>query len=240
MLADRIRLRQLKLILAPGEQGTLRRASTAINVTQPTATKMLADLEQITGMALYERRPRGLLATPHGREGLAFATEIMAEFDRLLVSLDALSRGSAGELVAGAILGATPDVIVRAVLELKQAQPLLTIKLRDEASDHVLAPLESRAIDIAVGRFNDASQHNHYSYEPLGDEALCVVGRTRHPLAGKCRLRLVDLAGQRWIMQSIATPARQIREVEFGKSGVSTPADIIEANSILTMIQLAD
>ena len=41
--ADRLRLRQLKLLMEIGEQGTLGRASTALNVTQPTATKMLAD-----------------------------------------------------------------------------------------------------------------------------------------------------------------------------------------------------
>ncbi len=75
-------------ILGLGEQGALRRASTAINVIQWTATKMVADLKQITGMALYERRLRGLLATPYWREVLASATKIMAGFDRLLVSLD--------------------------------------------------------------------------------------------------------------------------------------------------------
>ena len=47
--ADRLRLRQLRLIVALGEQGTLRRAAVAINVTQPTATKMLAEVEDNLG-----------------------------------------------------------------------------------------------------------------------------------------------------------------------------------------------
>lgn len=240
LLADRLRLRQLKLLIAIGEQGTLRRSAVVLNVTQPTATKMLAECEAILGVALYERRPRGLYATPAGREMLAFATRVMAEFRRALASLQALENGGGGELIVGAILGATPDVIARAVLDMKEQKPRLTIKLSGESSDQVLAMLEDRTVDVAVGRFSNATQHNFFRYEPLGDEALCIVARAGHPLAGERRLRLKDLAAQRWVMQFIETPARQILEMEFGKAGMSTPADMIEANSIFTIIQLLE
>ncbi len=40
------------------------------------------------------------------------------------------------------------------------------------------------------------------------------------------------------MLQSIETPARQILEAEFGKAGAATPGDMIEANSILTIVQL--
>ncbi len=51
-------------------------------------------------------------------------------------------------------------------------------------------------------------------------------------------LRLIDLADKRWVMQSIATPSRQILEYEFGRAGMPTPSHMIEAISILVMIQL--
>lgn len=236
-LADRLRLRQLRLLIALGEQGTLRRAAAAMNVTQPTATKMLAECEAIFGAALYERRPRGLHATPAGREVLGLATRVMAECGRSLTTLAGLERGG-GELVVGAILGATPDFIVQAVLDLKARWPELVVRLRGESSDQVLAMLEDRVVDVAVGRFSKPTQHNLFRYEPLGDEALCLVARAGHPLVRARRLRLRDLTEQRWVMQSIETPARQILEAEFGKTGAATPSDMIEANSILTIVQL--
>jgi DNA-binding transcriptional LysR family regulator len=100
--------------------------------------------------------------------------------------------------------------------------------------------LESRTIDVAVGRFNNITQHNTYHYEPLGDEGLCIVARAGHPVLKKRRLRLEDLAGERWVLQSVATPVRQILEYEFGRAGMATPSDVIEANSILTTIQLLE
>ncbi len=121
---------------------------------------------------------------------------------------------------------------------MKEAEPQLTIKLRGETSDQVLAMLENRSLDLAVGRYSNATQHNIFHYEPLGDEALCIIARAGHPLARRRNLRLRDLAGERWVMQTIETPARPILEMEFGKAGMSTPADMIEANSILTIIHL--
>ena len=237
-IADRLRLRQLKLLMEIGEQGTLGRASTALNVTQPTATKMLADCETIVGMPLYDRTPRGLCATPSGREMLVFARRVMAEYERVRTALETQRTGGGGDLVIGAILGATPDLIARAVIEMKEAEPHLTIKLRGETSDQVLAMLENRSLDLAVGRYSNATQHNIFHYEPLGDEALCIIARAAHPLARRRSLRLQDLAGQRWVMQPIETPSRPILETEFGKAGMSTPGDMIEANSVLTIIHL--
>lgn len=238
-LAHQLRFRQLQLLVALGEQGSLGRAAAAINVTQPTATKMLAELEAQAKFKIYERRPRGMQITMLGREVLSFASRVLSEFERMQSALEARRSSGIGELIVGAILGA-PDIIAQAVTEMKAAQPLLTIKLRGESSDHVLEMLEARTIDIAVGRFNGLGQHNLYHYEPLGDEGLCVVVRAGHALARKRKLRLADLAGERWIMQSVATPVRQILEYEFGKAGMATPPDIIEVNSILTIIQLLE
>jgi DNA-binding transcriptional LysR family regulator len=239
-LADRLRVKQLKLIVALGEQGTLRRAATAINVTQPTATKMLSELEGVLGMALYERGPRGLTANGYGREMVACAARVMSEFERLMGALEARRGGGVGELVVGAILGTTADVIARAVIEMKERQPLLDIHLRGETSDSVIALLERRIVDLAVGRFPASARDGLYAYEPLGEEALCIVGRQRHPLASARRLRLADLAEQRWVMHSTSNPARQILDREFGKAGVAPPRDIIEANSILTVLKILE
>lgn len=238
-LAYQLRFKQLQLVAAMGEQRSLGQAAAAINVTQPTATKMLAELEALAGFEIYERRPRGMQITVMGREILTFAIRVLSEFNRMQLAVEARRSGGLGDLIVGTILGA-PDMIAQAVTEMKEEQPLLTIKLRGESSDHVLEMLEARAIDIAVGRFNNISQHNLYHYEVLGDEALCLVTRAGHAVARKRRLRLPDLADQRWIMQSIATPVRQILEYEFGKAGMATPSDIIEVNSILTIIQLLE
>jgi DNA-binding transcriptional LysR family regulator len=239
-IADRLRLKQIRLVLAIGEQSSLMQAACIIHVTQPTATKMLAELEQLLGVQLYERVPRGLRITEVGREVLTFARRVIVEYDRMLLSLAARAAGRTGEVIIGAILGAMPDAVAAAVLEMKRRDPLLTIKLHGETSDHVLELLESRVADVAVGRFSAPLQHNAFDYEPLGDEALCIVARAGHPMADLGPRGIGSLADEMWILQPMSTPSRQALEGEFGKLGLSSPKDSVEANSILTIIQLLE
>ncbi len=65
-LLNRLRLRQVALLLAIDEHRTLRGASSALGLTQPGATKMLHELEDTLGDALFERVGRGLKLTPAG------------------------------------------------------------------------------------------------------------------------------------------------------------------------------
>ena len=58
-LLNRLRMRQVALLLAIGEHGTLRAAAAQLGMTQPAATKMLADIEEILGTRLFERLARG-------------------------------------------------------------------------------------------------------------------------------------------------------------------------------------
>lgn len=239
-LEGRLRLRQLKLVVAIGEQGTLRRAAAAINVTQPTATKMLAEIESIVGSRMYERGPRGLTANPLGRELLAFSSRVLVEFERLSGALKARQNGSVGELVVGTILGTTADVVASAVVAMKDERPHLTIRLRGETSDNVLALMEARRVDLAVGRFFETQRHAVFDYEHLGEEDLCLVVRPEHPLARRRKLTLGELADERWIMHAAANPARHILEAEFARAGMRQPSDVIETNSVLTALQILE
>jgi len=239
-LEGRLRLRQLRLVVAIGEQGTLRRAAANINITQPTATKMLAEIEEIVGARMYERGPRGLTANAMGRELLSFASRVLIEFERLGGALKARQNGSLGELVVGTILGTTADVVASAVVAMKEERPRLTIKLRGETSDNVLSLMEARRVDLAVGRFFETQRHAIFDYEHLGEEELSLVVRPEHPLARKRKLSLAELANERWIMHAASNPARLVLDAEFGRAGIAEPPDVIETNSILTALQILE
>ena len=64
VIHSRLRLRQLRLMLALQEFGSLRRAADHIGMTQPAATKMLHEAEDLLGVELFERLPRGMRSTP--------------------------------------------------------------------------------------------------------------------------------------------------------------------------------
>ena len=123
--------------------------------------------------------------TPLGTATLAYARRSLADLTRFAADLESKRRGGHGQLTVGAIMGAAPDVLAMAVAELKSERPLLNVRILGETSDQVVQLLHRREVDLALGRLTTPLQHNDFDFEPLAREAMRLVVRAKHPLAGK-------------------------------------------------------
>ena len=54
-LRARLKTRQLMLLIAIGDEGNIHRAAEILNMSQPAASKLLKDLEDVLGIPLFER-----------------------------------------------------------------------------------------------------------------------------------------------------------------------------------------
>lgn len=237
-LVNRLRLKHWSLLSALGETPTLNQAALRINVTQPSATKMLSDIENAFGFALFERHARGMRPTPLGSEVVAYARQTQASLERFLEGLEIKRRGGHGNLVFGAIMGAAPDLVARAVADIKRERPRLNVRIQGETSDQIGILLERHEIELAVGRFTDPLQHNKFDFAPLADEPLRAVVRHQHALAKRRSLDWSELVRWPWVLQTMTSPARILLEEEFARAGVATPSDVIECTSIFATLQL--
>ncbi|WP_250529413.1 LysR family transcriptional regulator [Caballeronia sp. ATUFL_F1_KS4A] len=237
-LVNRLKFKHLALLVALDDARNLHQAADAINVAQPSASRMLADIEEAFGFLLFERNARGMQPTPLGTAALAYARRSLADLTRFADDLDAKRRGGHGQLTVGAIMGAAPDVLAMAVTELKSERPLLNVRILGETSDQVVQLLHRREVDLALGRLTTPLQHNDFDFEPLAREAMRLVVRAEHPLADKASLELQTLVGWPWILQPITSPARGLFEDELARAGLTTPADIVECASIFATLQL--
>ncbi|SAK51371.1 LysR family transcriptional regulator [Caballeronia catudaia] len=237
-LVNRLKFKHLALLVALDDARNLHQAAETINVAQPSASRMLADIEEAFGFLLFERNARGMQPTPLGTAALAYARRSLADLTRFADDLDAKRRGGHGQLTVGAIMGAAPDVLAMAVTELKSERPLLNVRILGETSDQVVQLLHRREVDLALGRLTTPLQHNDFDFEPLAREAMRLVVRAGHPLADKTALALDTLVGWPWILQPITSPARGLFEDELARAGLTTPADIVECASIFATLQL--
>jgi molybdate transport repressor ModE-like protein len=232
-LLNRLRMRQVALILAIGEHGTLRKASAELGMTQPAATKMIQELESALGQRLFERVGRGQKLTPTGTSVLRYFSGIRGSFEAMSRELAELQLGSAGRVSVGSIMAPSPNLLTHAIIALKKTFPLLSIDVTLDTSDRLLVLLREGSLDLAIGRIREAHRAD-YSFEPLENEALAVVAGVNHPLAKLKKVKFAELLAYPWILQPPGSPMREVLEQEFRLQQALPPQGLIETASVVT------
>ena len=167
LLLNRLRLRQVALLLEVQATGTLRAAAEQLGITQPAATVMLKELEAAVGVSLFEREGRGLRATPAGAAVMAHFEGLRGSMAALARELDDLRLGGGGALAVGSILAPSPTLLTRTVARVKQEQPRLRVAVLTETSDRLLDLLEQGKLDLVIGRMADGYAHREHLFRVL-------------------------------------------------------------------------
>jgi len=238
-LFGRLRYKHLQMLVVLGSSLNLHRASLSMNMSQPAATRMLQEIEDMFDCELFERLPRGMRPTALGRELLRFAEAALSGLDRCAADLAVRKHGGYGYLSIGTIMGAAPDLVMNVVAEIKALNPQLRIRIMGDTSDQVVQLLEQGRVDIAITRRNVIDDREQYEFEALGNERLIAVVHSGHPLAGREKLQWRELVKDwPWILQPETSPARMAIEQALQRLELPMPADIIECSSVYSMQQL--
>ena len=238
VIHSRLRLRQLRLMLALEEFGSLRRAADHISMTQPAATKMLHEAEDLLGVELFERLPRGMRSTPFGETVIYYARMVFAELSGMREELVALQSGNLGRVAVGAIPALASGLLTRTIATLKQSHPRLSMSIQVDTSDVLVQALLQDQLDIVLGRIPPGARAEELLFDSLGEEELCVIAGAKNPLAQEKNLGWAELQNMTWVLQQQPSPMRAIINQVFHNARVDIPSSIVETTSIMTLLSL--
>lgn len=230
-------LRQMQLVAAIDDNGSLKRAAEDVGMSQPRATKALQEAEEVLQRQLFHRTNRGLSPTASGECVIRSARAILAQLGRLEGELEGLSGGGWMQLRIGTIMGAVPfvtEVIRRHLLRFPQT----SVEIQEDTSAELLRQLDRGVLDLVIGRSSVSATPQLYDVAAFHDERLAVVANAAHPMAGRRRVRLEDLAGSRWIVYTAGMPMRLSLEQEFRHAGLPFPRALLETRSALATLSL--
>lgn len=237
-LVGRLRFKHLRLVDALARSGNLHRVATEMHLTQPAASKILKDAELILGAQLFERRPRGMVPTEIGGFVADYAARTLRAAESFTDGMENLKAGGFGALSIGAIMATTPGLLPRAIAELKQRRPLMTIRLLAATSDILLDALSRDEIALAVGRLTHPEDALAFDIEPLASEELWIFTAAGHALAGRADLALAQTARLPWVLQPRGSPMRRLLDRTFAEQGVGSLDNCVETTSIFATLHL--
>ncbi|MGG7650025.1 LysR family transcriptional regulator [Pseudomonas sp. ES4] len=236
-IASRLRLKQLRLLIALDERGSLHKAAAQISISQSGATKALHEVESLFGMPLFERQPKGLVANEMGRCMIRYARLIYSDVEHLHDDMLSIMQGHGGRLSVGVIMGGVP-LLTRALTELRLKQPQLALEVVEDTSANLLGLLEQGRLDLAICRTSVAQRSDDYDCITLSDEPLAVVASKDHPLAHAENLQFSQLGCYRWVVYPKDTPMHQALEREMNEAGLEVSRYPLETSSTFATILL--
>jgi DNA-binding transcriptional LysR family regulator len=236
----RLRTRHLLLLTAIGEEGNIHRAAEMMNMSQPAASRLLRDLEQIVGAELFDRLPRGVRANCCGESLIRHARSALSSLDKAAGEIDELKSGRTGHVNVGAISGPAIGLVPRAVAQVAREHPRITIQLQVDSSDRLLEALQEGKIDIMVGRLLDRQEMSNYTYDRLADEPVSAIVRRQHPLLSAGDLGIGELAEEPWVVPPRGSILRHRFDLMFREAGFDSPKRLIETASPMVVTRLLE
>lgn len=233
-VSTRLKLKQLRLLVAIAEHSSILHAAEEICISQPAATKLLKDLEIDFNVQLFDRTNRGVVPTEFGEALVRHGKLILAQLSHAAQELDDLNEGRGGRVVVGTLLTASAQLLPKVIRKLHEQRPNVSIVVRDGTNDFLMPLLHSGELDMVIGRLAEYRYREEITQEILYHEEVVVVCRNNHPLTNKKSVSFDELLSSDWILPPTQTTLRRQIEKEFFDHGLSSPPNPVECVSFLT------
>lgn len=206
-------IQQLRYLVAVAETGNFTRAAERSNVTQPSLSQQIINLEQEVGHKLFHRLGRKAVLTEAGATFLDRARRILFEVDnagRELRDHRSLER----KITVGAVQTVMPYLVVPLLARAKKELPNLAVDAVEDFRAELVRAVVDGELDLAVVPL--PVDDHRLSIEPILTEPLLLVVGKDHPIAQRSEISITEIAEENFIsMGSSSTLGEQIR-VFFG------------------------
>jgi DNA-binding transcriptional LysR family regulator len=199
---------RLKVLKEVAYRGSFSAAAEELSYTQSAISQQIAALEAEAGMALLERRPRGVSLTAAGQMLMGHAEGILARLEAAEASLAEIAGLRGGRLRMASFPTAGATLMPLAIATFRASYPDVELTLSEGEPEEIAPRLRAGELDLALlFEFEGETELGDGTtrVELLEDPMYLALPR-EHRLAKKQQLRLEDLKGEAWVQTSSASP----------------------------------
>lgn len=195
-------LRHLRYFRAVGREQHFGRAAKILHVAQPALTRQIRHLEEELGVALFERKPRGVQLSAAGRMFLSESEAILAHVERSVEKARSYASGHFGTVRVGfSEIASGHREIPGKLLAFRLNEPNVSLELLPMSSQDQLEAVQDAEIDAAIvyDVHHDAAPEQLLDYKDIGESEIVLALYKGHPLADAKQIRMKDLRGENFL-----------------------------------------
>jgi DNA-binding transcriptional LysR family regulator len=237
-IGRRLRLRDLHVLFAVVQSGTMSGAAGMLGVSQPVVSEAVANLEAAVGVRLLDRSPRGVEPTLYGQALLRRGEIAFDELRQGIRDIEFLTDPAVGEVRIGCPESLAAGVLPPIIDRFSRQYPRMRFQIAqvNTLSTMLEFPdLRGRKLDLVLARvvesFDEIEYADDLHVEKLIDDHLLIVAGARSPWCVRRKIKLADLADASWIIPANSWNSLRVEEA-FAAIGMKRPAVIVDTFSL--------
>jgi DNA-binding transcriptional LysR family regulator len=196
---SKLSLRKLGYFFAASQFGSVQGAAEALNVSAPSVSTAISQLEALLQVQLFVRRhSRGLVLTGAGRDAAACTRNILLLCRELETIGPARMVGGEGPLTIGCVATVAPYLLPQILAAVRRFRPRAQIRWRADNQKELFENLEKGSIDLVVAYDIDVPSSIHY--DSIREMPPQIVLPAEHALAEKNTISLREVAGEPFVL----------------------------------------
>ncbi len=188
-----IETRLLQYFLAVSEEQSITRAAEYLNITQPTLSKQMMELEAVLGKQLFIRSKKKIILTEEGKFLRSRAREIIALMEKTEGAFKEEGQNISGDVYIGCGEHRSSFSVMQLIREIQKTNPEICFHFFSGNADAILERLDNGLLDIGI--LLEPELNPHYNYQKLPfTEKWGVLARKDSPLAQQRSITFKELS----------------------------------------------
>ncbi|MGV9423313.1 LysR family transcriptional regulator [Streptomyces sp. NPDC003656] len=192
-LIRQVDLFTLRLFLSAIEERQIGRAAIRENIAASTATKRIQVLEDIAGIQLLERGPKGVVPSPAGAVLARYVRQIMDSLEDMRSEITEFTDGVRGDLAIASARTIFVPYLARELGEYSREHPLVALSVHDVENVDIVQQVVHGEADIGVFAAAYELDLDGVDVTPYRQDRLVALVPRNHWLSERTSVTFQDL-----------------------------------------------
>src|SRR5690348_9650203 len=231
-IGRRLKLRDLNILLAVVEAGSMAKAAARLAITQPAVSRAIAEMEHTLGVQLLDRSPQGVEPNQYGRALLKRGMAVFDELKQGVQDIEFLSDPGKGELCIGTAPAQSEGFVFAVIDRLSRQYPRIAVQIVLGGMLELCEALRERRIDLGFARLSAPAPPDDIDQDFLFEDPLVVVASVKSPWARRSKIRLAELVNEPWTWAARGTFVDLLVLKAFRAEGLAPPRATVLCDGI--------